>query len=129
MYEYAVKEVTKVVDGDTVDVLIDLGFDISVLKRVRLAGIDAPELHSKDAVEKQLGDDARVKLMGLFAGRTVTVKTEIVDSTDKYGRVLGWFFVEGTSINDKLVAEGYAWKYDGGTKVKNFDELKAKRAK
>ena len=129
MYEYAVKEVVKIIDGDTVDITIDLGFDISVLKRVRLAGIDAPEIHSKDAVEKQLGNEATARLTELLKDKKIVVETELTDSTEKYGRVLGWFFVDKNSINDQLVNEGYAWKYDGGTRVKNFDELKAKRAK
>lgn len=126
MYEYRVKQVLKVVDGDTIDVIIDLGFDISYTSRVRLAGIDTPESRTTDAREKILGLEVKEYLKKALDGATdVVIRTEKVDSSEKYGRILGWLFVnkETGSLNMELVNKGYAWSYDGGTKKKNFQEL------
>ena len=126
MYEYRVKQVLKVVDGDTIDVVIDLGFDISYTSRVRLAGIDTPESRTTDAREKILGVEVKEYLKKALEGATdIVIRTEKVDSSEKYGRILGWLFVnkETGSLNMELVNKGYAWSYDGGTKKKNFEEL------
>lgn len=131
MYEYRVKTVLAVVDGDTIDVEIDLGFDISITKRVRLAGIDTPESRTTDKVEKALGIEVKELLKKkLKAATQIVIRTEKPDSSEKYGRVLGWLYVDGDgeSVNNALVAGGYAWGYMGDAKVKNFEELKAKRA-
>ena len=130
MYEYRVKEVLKVVDGDTIDVVIDLGFDISFTSRVRLAGIDTPESRTKDAREKILGVEVKEYLKKALEGATdIVIRTEKVDSSEKYGRILGWVFVnrQTDSLNMELVNKGYAWSYDGGTKKKDFEELLRKR--
>jgi micrococcal nuclease len=130
MYEYRVKEVLKVVDGDTIDVVIDLGFDISFTSRVRLAGIDTPESRTKDAREKILGVEVKEYLKKALEGATdIVIRTEKVDSSEKYGRILGWVFVnrQTDSLNMELVNKGYAWSYDGGTKGKDFEELLRKR--
>jgi micrococcal nuclease len=130
MYEYRVKKVHKVVDGDTIDVDIDLGFSVSFFSRVRLAGIDTPESRTTDAKEKALGLEVKEKLKKeLAAAKDVVIKTEKPDSSEKYGRILGWVFLDGSdvSLNQKLINEGYAWTYGGGTKIKDFDELIAKR--
>jgi len=130
MYEYRVKKVHKVVDGDTIDVDIDLGFSVSLFSRVRLAGIDTPESRTTDAKEKALGLEVKEKLKKeLAAAKDVVIKTEKPDSSEKYGRILGWVFLDGAevSLNQKLIDEGYAWTYGGGTKIKDFDELVAKR--
>ena len=130
MYEYRVKKVNKIVDGDTIDVDIDLGFDISFSSRVRLAGIDTPESRTTDAKEKALGLEVKEKIKKeLAAAKDVVIKTEKPDSSEKYGRILGWVFLDGAdlSLNQKLINEGYAWTYGGGTKIKDFDELVAKR--
>jgi micrococcal nuclease len=131
MYEYRVKTVIAVVDGDTIDVEIDLGFDISITKRVRLAGIDTPESRTTDKVEKALGLEVKELLKKkLKAATQIVIRTEKPDSSEKYGRVLGWLYIDGDgeSVNNALVAGGYAWGYMGDTKVKNFEELKTKRA-
>jgi len=131
MYEYRVKKLYKVVDGDTIDVDIDLGFNISFFQRVRLAGIDTPESRTKDLLEKKLGLEVKEKLTELLKNATnIVIKTEKPDSTEKYGRILGWIFVDDskTSINELLIKQGYAWNYMGETKVKDF-ELLAKRRK
>ena len=130
MYEYRVKQVVKVVDGDTIDVVIDLGFDISYTSRVRLAGIDTPESRTTDAREKILGVEVKEYLKKALEGATdIVIRTEKVDSSEKYGRILGWLFVnkETGSLNMELVNKGYAWSYDGGTKKKDFEELLRKR--
>lgn len=130
MYEYRVKKLINVVDGDTIDVEIDLGFDISITKRVRLAGIDTPESRTSDKYEKSLGLESKALLkQRLSAAQTIVIRTEKPDSSEKYGRVLGWLFLDGekTSFNETMIATGYAWSYLGDTKVKNFDELIQKR--
>jgi micrococcal nuclease len=130
MYEYNIKKVTKVVDGDTIDVDIDLGFNISYTQRVRLAGIDTPESRTKDAREKALGLEVKNKVKSAIeSAKTVIIKTELPDSTEKYGRILGWVYLDGAakSLNEQLIDEGYAWGYMGETKVKDFDALLAKR--
>ena len=130
MYEYRVKKVLKVVDGDTIDVDIDLGFDISYTQRVRLAGIDTPESRTTDKKEKALWLEVKDRLKkAIDAATNVVIKTEKPDSSEKYGRILGWVFLDDNkvSINQTLIDEGYAWGYMGETKVKDFDALLKKR--
>ena len=132
MYEYFVKDVTNVVDGDTIDVVIDLGFDIMFASRVRLAGIDTPESRTTDKAEKVLGLESKEYLKKyLKDAKSVIIKTEKMDSSEKYGRILGWVYVNGdtVSLNDKMINDGYAWGYLGDTKVKDFEMLKKARAK
>jgi micrococcal nuclease len=132
MYEYYVKEVTKVVDGDTIDVIIDLGFDIMFSSRVRLAGIDTPESRTTDKAEKALGLESKEYLKkNLKDAKPIVIKTEKMNSSEKYGRILGWLYINGDteSINDKMINDGYAWGYLGETKVKDFEVLKSARAK
>ena len=132
MFEYYVKQVTKVVDGDTIDVVIDLGFDISFTTRVRLAGIDTPESRTKDLAEKALGLESKKYLADrLKDAKNIVIKTEKINSTEKFGRVLGWLYVngEGNSLNVEMINKGYAWGYLGDAKVKDFDALlKARNA-
>ena len=130
MYEYRVKKVLKVVDGDTIDVDIDLGFDISFTSRVRLAGIDTPESRTTDKEEKVLGIEVKDRLKHLIStANTVVIRTEKPDSSEKYGRILGWLFLDGAekSVNEALIADGYAWGYMGDTKVKDFALLRQRR--
>jgi micrococcal nuclease len=132
MYEYFVKEVKNVVDGDTIDVIIDLGFDILFSSRVRLAGIDTPESRTTDKAEKALGIEAKEYLKKqLKDAKTVVIRTEKMDSSEKYGRILGWVYVNGESesINNKMINDGYAWGYLGETKIKDFAALAAQRKK
>jgi micrococcal nuclease len=131
VYEYRIKKVYKVVDGDTIDVDIDLGFNVSYFQRVRLAGIDTPESRTKDLAEKALGLESKKKLEEILLGaKDIVIRTEKPDSTEKYGRILGWLFVNGEdkSVNHNLIDTGYAWDYLGETKVKNFELLKSRRA-
>jgi len=132
MYEYYVRKVENIVDGDTIDVLIDLGFDILFQSRVRLAGIDTPESRTKDLAEKTLGLESKEYLKKyLKDAKSVVIKTEKMDSSEKYGRILGWVYVNGDteSLNDKMINDGYAWGYMGDTKVKDFEALKKARVK
>ena len=132
MYEYFVKSVTNVVDGDTIDVIIDLGFDILFSSRVRLAGIDTPESRTRDLAEKALGLESKEYLKKtLKDAKSIIIKTEKMNSSEKYGRILGWLYINGdtVSVNDMMINHGYAWVYLGDTKVKDFEALKNTRAK
>ena len=132
MYEYHVKKVNNVVDGDTIDVDIDLGFDISFSSRVRLAGIDTPESRTTNKAEKVLGLEAKEYVKSKIKdAKVVVIKTEKMDSSEKYGRILGWLFLDGSkvSVNEQMIADGYAWGYLGDTKVKDFEALAKVRAK
>ena len=130
-YNFRVTEINRVVDGDTIDVTIDLGFDLYKKERVRVAGIDTPEKRTRDLEEKALGIDAtnylKKKLEDTIAGDDeLTIRTELKGGMGKYGRLLGWLYIgeDVVSINEQMIAEGYAWSYDGGTKQKNFEELR-----
>jgi len=123
--------IDRVVDGDTIDVTIDLGFDLYKSERVRVAGIDTPEKRTRDLEEKALGIDAtnylKKKLEDTIAGdEELTIRTELKGGMGKYGRLLGWLYIgeDTLSINEVMIKEGYAWEYDGGTKQKNFEELR-----
>ena len=128
MYTYFVKSVDRVVDGDTIDISIDLGFDLTKKERVRLAGIDTPEKRTKDQREKEMGYQATEFLeMHLMEATKLTVRTE---KDGKFGRMLGWLYKtdeDTMSINQIMIDKGYAWAYDGGTKVRNLEDLMAKR--
>ena len=132
-YIYRIKSVGRVVDGDTIDADIDLGFSISLEKRIRLAGIDTPESRTKDLKEKKLGIDAKNWLKHrLEDAEDIIIRTELPDSTEKYGRIIGHLYINGedASLNNQMITEGYALKYDGGTKDKDWEPLREiRRAK
>ena len=130
-YNFRVVKINRVVDGDTIDVTIDLGFDLLKKERVRIAGVDTPEKRTRDKEEKVLGIDAtnwmKSKLEGAIkGGEELTIRTELKGGVGKYGRLLGWLYINDdiVSLNEQMIKEGYAWEYDGGTKKKDFDELK-----
>ena len=130
-YNFRVVSIDKVVDGDTIDVTIDLGFDLSKKERVRVAGIDTPEKRTRNLEEKALGLDAtawiKEHLEGAINGDDdLIIRTELDGGVGKYGRLLGWLYIGDAtvSLNEKMIDEGYAWAYDGGTKNKNFEELR-----
>ena len=130
-YNFRVTEITKVLDGDTIDVTIDLGFDLFKKERVRIAGVDTPEKRTRNLEEKALGVDAtnwlKEKLESTLAGDDeLTIRTELVGGVGKYGRLLGWLYVGESvlSLNEQMITEGYAWEYDGGTKQKDFEQLR-----
>ena len=133
-YNFRVTEINRVLDGDTIDVTIDLGFDLYKKERVRIAGVDTPEKRTKNLEEKALGIDAtnwlKAKLEGTLAGDDeLSVRTELVGGVGKYGRLLGWLYIgdDNVSLNEQMIAEGLAWAYDGGTKQKDFEELRVIR--
>ena len=133
-YNFRVTKINKVVDGDTIDVTIDLGFDLLKKERVRIAGVDTPEKRTRDKEEKALGLDAtawmKEKLEGAIKGdNELTIRTELKGGVGKYGRLLGWLYIgdDEFSLNEQMITEGYAWSYDGGTKQKNFEDLRAIR--
>ena len=130
-YNFRVIKIDKVLDGDTIDVTIDLGFDLYKKERVRIAGVDTPEKRTRDLEEKALGIDAtnwlKEKLKaGVDGDDDLTIRTELVGGVGKYGRLLGWLYIGDAevSLNEQMIEEGYAWEYDGGTKNKDFDELR-----
>ena len=130
-YNFRVIEINRVVDGDTIDVTIDLGFDLYKKERVRVAGVDTPEKRTRDKEEKELGIDAtnwiKDRLEAAIAGEEdLVIRTELVGGVGKYGRLLGWLYIgdQELSLNEIMITEGYAWPYDGGTKQKNFEELR-----
>ena len=131
-YVYRIKSVTKVVDGDTIDADIDLGFDISLSKRIRLAGIDTPESRTTNVKEKAMGLESKDWLKKTLEGaKDILIKTELPDSTEKYGRIIGHLFINGqeTSLNNQMITEGYALAYDGGTKGMDLELLLSRRKK
>ena len=130
-YNFRVVEINRVLDGDTIDVTIDLGFDLYKKERVRIAGVDTPEKRTRNLEEKALGIDAtnwlKEKLESTLSGDDqLSIRTELVGGVGKYGRLLGWLYVgdEDVSLNEQMITEGYAWAYDGGTKQKDFEELR-----
>ena len=121
----------KVLDGDTIDVIIDLGFDLYKKERVRVAGVDTPEKRTRNLEEKELGIDAtnwlKNELEGAIIGADdLFIRTELVGGVGKYGRLLGWLYIgdADVSLNEQMIDEGYAWPYDGGTKQKDFEQLR-----
>jgi len=130
-YNFRVTEINRVLDGDTIDVTIDLGFDLYKKERVRIAGVDTPEKRTRNLEEKELGIDAtewlKAKLESAISGDDeLSIRTELVGGVGKYGRLLGWLYIgdEDLSLNEQMITEGYAWEYDGGKKQKDFEELR-----
>ena len=131
-YNFRVTEINRVLDGDTIDVTIDLGFDLYKKERVRIAGVDTPEKRTRDLEEKALGIDAtnwlKKKLEDTIAGEgdELAIRTELVGGMGKYGRLLGWLYIneDTVSLNEQMITEGYAWSYHGGTKQKDFETLR-----
>ena len=118
-------------DGDTIDVTIDLGFDLFKKERVRVAGVDTPEKRTRNLEEKELGIDAtnwlKKELEDVLAGDDeLIVRTELHGGVGKYGRLLGWLYVgdETVSLNEQMIEQGYAHAYDGGTKDMNLEALR-----
>ena len=131
-YNFRVVSIDKVLDGDTIDVTIDLGFDLYKKERVRIAGVDTPEKRTRNLEEKALGIDAtnwlKKKLEDTINGDgdELTIRTDLVGGQGKYGRLLGWCYIneEEISLNEQMITEGYAHAYDGGTKDMNLEKLR-----
>ena len=126
MYTYRVKSINRIIDGDTIDVTIDLGFSININQRIRVAGIDSPEKRTRNIAEKALGLDATEWMTKhLENAPDLIIKTAVEGSMGKYGRVLGWLYIDASQIrlNEQMIEEGFAWKYEGGTKQKDLQHL------
>ena len=130
-YNFRVTKINRVVDGDTIDVTLDLGFSLTKKERVRIAGVDTPEKRTRNLEEKELGIDAtnwlKDKIKDTLTGDDeLVIRTELVGGVGKYGRLLGWLYVgdDELSLNEQMITEGYAWEYDGGTKQKDFEQLR-----
>jgi len=133
-YNFRVIKINRVVDGDTIDVTIDLGFDLYKKERVRVAGVDTPEKRTRNLEEKALGIDAtgwlKAKLEETIKGEEeLIVRTELKGGVGKYGRLLGWLYVGDSdiSLNEQMITEGYAHAYDGGTKNMDLEALRVIR--
>ena len=121
MYEYKCK-VKRVVDGDTMDVILDLGFDVHHAVRVRMAGIDTPESRTRDKDEKARGKLSKAFLKESIKGKKIVLKTKIKDAKGKFGRVIAevWAeFEKGSlrNINELMIKECYAVKYNAENKA------------
>ena len=114
MFEYACK-VLRVVDGDTIDLNIDLGFNIWHRGRVRMAGIDTPESRTRIIEEKKLGLASKARLKELLKGQKVSI--QCTKEKGKFGRILADVMVGDTNINKQLIDEGHAREYQGGKKI------------
>ncbi len=129
MYEYKV-EIVKVIDGDTVDVNVDLGFGVWLHKeRVRLYGIDTPESRTSDVTEKIYGLAAKEFLTKWIKAGNVTLKTHEYDAKGKFGRILGELWYNDININQKMIQEYHAVAYHGQSKEKIAEEHLANRDK
>jgi len=115
MYRYKV-DIVKVVDGDTVDVDIDLGFGMVYKKqRVRMLGIDTPESRTRDLVEKKFGKASKAHLVKILEQGNVEL---VSHDKGKFGRILGDLFIGAStfSVNQQMIDNGYGYEYHGGTK-------------
>ena len=133
-YNFRVTKIDRVLDGDTIDVTIDLGFELYKKERVRIAGVDTPEKRTRNLEEKALGLDAtdwlKDKLEGAISGDDdLVIRTELVGGVGKYGRLLGWCYIgdSAVSLNEQMIEEGYAHAYDGGTKNMDLEALRVIR--
>lgn len=128
MYQYSC-EVLKTIDGDTIDVRLDLGFKIYHKARVRLYGIDTPESRTRDKDEKARGLLAKNHILqALEGGQEVVIQTKLKDSRGKFGRVLGILVIDGVDINQQMVDEYLAVAYTGQNKKKVEAQHKKNRA-
>jgi micrococcal nuclease len=119
MYQYSAKLI-RVIDGDTIDAEIDLGFKIFVKERIRLIGIDTPESRTRNLFEKSWGLAAKDRLSELLADNNndFIINTKI-DKKGKFGRMLGDIIVDGINANQQLIAEGLAIPYTGGKRLES----------
>ena len=125
MYEYKCREIKKIVDGDTLDVVLDLGFNIFHSCRVRMAGIDTPESRTRDLDEKARGKLAKEFLKNWVTEyennkKNIVIKTKKEKAKGKFGRVLGELWVEGVNVNEDMMESYHAVPYS----AQNKEEVK-----
>lgn len=114
-YSYRVKSIVKIIDGDTFDCIMDLGFDVLLEARVRMYGIDTPESRTRDLEEKKFGLLAK-DWLGNHLNDDIIISTELDNEKGKFGRVLGTVWAEGININEKMIDEHMAVRYHGQAK-------------
>ena len=118
-FVYKIAKVLRVVDGDTLDVIFDLGFDVMLKQRIRMFGIDTPESRTRDKVEKKFGLASKKYLKDNIAiAKDVVCKTHVRDARGKFGRVLGEIWCDGTNMNKQMIEENMAVAYYGDNKDK-----------
>ena len=115
-YSYRVKSIKKIIDGDTFDCIMDLGFDVLLEARVRMMGIDTPESRTRDLEEKKFGLLAKEYLTEKLATEDIIVTTEVDNEKGKFGRILGWVWANGVNVNEKMIADHMAVAYQGQSK-------------
>ena len=116
-YSYRVKSITKIIDGDTFDCIMDLGFDVLLEARVRMYGIDTEESRTRDLEEKKFGLLAKKWLVEHLEGvEDIIISTELDNEKGKFGRILGTAYLDGVNINQKMIDEHYAVSYHGQSK-------------
>jgi|TARA_B100000073_G_scaffold327629_1_gene313485 micrococcal nuclease len=115
-YSYRVKSIKKIIDGDTFDCIMDLGFDVLLEARVRMMGIDTPESRTRDLEEKKFGLLAKEYLTEKLATEDLIVTTEVDNEKGKFGRILGWVWANGINVNKQMIDENMAVAYHGQSK-------------
>ncbi len=115
-YSYRVKSIKKIIDGDTFDCIMDLGFDVLLEARVRMMGIDTPESRTRDLEEKKFGLLAKEYLTEKLATEDIIVTTEVDNEKGKFGRILGWVWADGVNVNQNMIDENMAVAYHGQSK-------------
>ena len=115
-YSYRVKSIVKIIDGDTFDCILDLGFDVLLEARVRMMGIDTPESRTRDLEEKKFGLLAKEYLTEKLATEDLIVTTEVDNEKGKFGRILGWVWANGINVNKQMIDENMAVAYHGQSK-------------
>ena len=115
-YSYRVKSIKKIIDGDTFDCIMDLGFDVLLEARVRMMGIDTPESRTRDLEEKKFGLLAKEYLTEKLATEDLIVTTEVDNEKGKFGRILGWVWANGINVNQNMIDENMAVAYHGQSK-------------
>ena len=115
-YSYRVKNIVKIIDGDTFDCIMDLGFDVLLEARVRMMGMDTPESRTRDLEEKKFGLLAKEYLIEKLNSKELIVTTEVDNEKGKFGRILGWVWADGVNINNQMIADHMAVAYEGQSK-------------
>tara|TARA_B100001094_G_scaffold301357_1_gene327549 strand:+ start:211 stop:648 length:438 start_codon:yes stop_codon:yes gene_type:complete len=116
-FAYRVKSIKKIIDGDTFDCILDLGFDVLLEARVRMAGIDTPESRTRDLTEKKFGLASKEYLVEkINNAEDIIVRTELDNEKGKFGRILGTAYLDGVNINQQMIDEHYAVSYHGQSK-------------
>jgi len=119
-FNYRVKSIVKIIDGDTFDCVLDLGFDVLLEARVRMMGIDTPESRTRDKEEKVYGLLAK-NWLKKHIDKDIIITTHVNNEKGKFGRILGTVWKDGVNINEQMIAEGHAVSYHG----QNKDDVQA----